>query len=116
MATAMTTTVRTAEAPGTLAETIFRGLCFGAATLLMAALAGVVVSLMIGGWPAFHQFGFGFITSTEWNPVAENYGAAGPIVGTIVTSLLALIIALPLAAGVSVFLVEFCPRNISRPI
>jgi phosphate transport system permease protein len=120
MATAMTTTVRTADAPAkapsSTGEAVFRGLCFGAATLLLAALAGVVVSLMIGGWPAFRQFGFGFITSTQWNPVTENYGAAGPIVGTIVTSLLALIIALPLAAGVAVFLVEFCPRNISRPI
>jgi phosphate transport system permease protein len=120
MATAMTTTVPTAEAPArtpsSTGELVFRGLCFGAATLLLAALTGVVLSLAIGGWPAFHQFGFGFITSTEWNPVAENYGAAGPIVGTIVTSLLALAIALPLAAGVSVFLVEFCPSKIARPI
>ena len=107
MATAMMTTMRTADVdvpakvPSGAGETIFRGLCFGAATLLLAALTGVVLSLAIGGWPAFHQFGFGFITSTEWNPVTENYGAAGPIVGTIVTSLLALAIALPLAAGVA---------------
>jgi phosphate transport system permease protein len=104
------------KGPSQGAEMIFRALCFSAATLLMAALAGVVVSLAIGGWPAFHQFGFGFLTSSEWNPVTETYGAAGPIVGTIITSVLALGIALPLAAGVAVFLVEFCPRNISRPI
>jgi phosphate transport system permease protein len=107
---------RPSRAQSALGETIFRGLCFSAATLLMAALAGVVVSLAIGGWPAFHKFGLSFITSTAWNPVTEDYGAAGPIVGTIVTSLLALIIALPLALGVSVFLVEFCPRRIARPI
>ena len=98
------------------AETIFRALCFSAATLLLAALAGVVVSLAIGGWPAFRQFGFGFLTSSEWNPVTEVYGAAGPIVGTIITSILALGFALPLALGISIFLVEFCPHKISRPI
>jgi phosphate transport system permease protein len=98
------------------AETIFRALCFSAATLLMAALAGVVISLAIGGWPAFRHFGFGFLTSSAWNPVTEDYGAAGPIVGTIITSVLSLVIALPLAMGVSVFLVEFCPRRIARPI
>jgi len=106
----------TAPGQSELGETIFRGLCFGAATLLLAALAGVVISLAIGGWPAFREFGFGFFTSSAWDPVKEDYGAAGPIVGTIVTSVLALIIALPLATGVSVFLVEFCPRNIAKPI
>jgi phosphate transport system permease protein len=106
----------TAPGQSELSETIFRYLCLAAATLLLASLAGVVISLAVGGWPAFRQFGFGFITSTEWNPVTEVYGAAGPIVGTIVTSVLALIIALPLAMGVSVFLVEFCPRNIAKPI
>jgi phosphate transport system permease protein len=97
-------------------EAIFRGACFGAATLLMAALAGVVISLAIGGWPAFHKFGFGFFTSSEWNPVTEVYGAAGPIIGTLITSFVALIIALPLALGVAIFLVEFCPRRFARPV
>lgn len=97
-------------------EGVFRVLCFAAATLLLAALAGVVASLVIGGWPAFRQFGFGFLTSSEWNPVTEAYGAAGPIVGTVVTSLLSLVMALPLAIGVSVFLVEFCPQRFARPI
>ena len=106
-----------ARGQGTGGEVIFRALCFSAATLLLAALAGVVLSLAIGGWPAFKQFGFfGFITSSDWNPVTDAYGAAGPIVGTIITSVLSLIIALPLAMGVSIFLVEFCPRRISRPI
>ncbi|UAK23035.1 phosphate ABC transporter permease subunit PstC [Sphingomonas nostoxanthinifaciens] len=97
-------------------EIIFRSACLAAATLLMAALAGVIVSLFIGGLPAFRQFGFGFLTSTTWNPVTEVYGAAGPIAGTLVTAFLSLAIALPLALGVSVFLVEFCPARISRPI
>ncbi len=97
-------------------ESLFRVACFSAATLLMAALAGVVVSLGIGGWPAFQAFGFGFLTSTTWNPVTEIYGGAGPIVGTLVTAFLALVLALPLAMGVAIFLTEFCPARFARPI
>ena len=97
-------------------EIVFRSACFAAATLLLATLGGVVISLAIGGWPAFKAFGFSFFTTSEWNPVTEVYGAAGPIVGTLVTSFLSLLVALPLALGVSVFLVEFCPRQIAQPI
>ncbi len=97
-------------------ERAFRFACAAAATLLMAALAGVVASLFVGGLPAFRAFGLGFLTSTTWNPVTETYGAAGPIAGTLVTAILSLAIALPLALGVSVFLVEFCPARLSRPI
>jgi phosphate transport system permease protein len=107
---------RTAPPGHKTGETIFRFACAAAATTLLAALAGVVISLFIGGLPAFRAFGFGFLTSTSWNPVTEVYGAAGPIVGTLVTAFLALVIALPLAIGVSVFLVEFCPKQLSRPI
>ncbi len=101
---------------GSWAETLFRALCFSAATFVLVALAGVMISLLIGGWPAFRQFGFGFLVNTEWNPVTEVYGAAGPITGTMITALLSLLMALPLAVGVSVFLVEFCPRVIAQPI
>jgi phosphate transport system permease protein len=97
-------------------ESLFRAACFSAATLLMAALAGVLVSLAIGGWPAFKTFGFSFLTTSEWNPVTEMFGAAGPIVGTLVTALLSLVMALPLAIGVAVFLTEFCPERLARPI
>lgn len=97
-------------------ELVFRFACAAAATLLLVALGGVVVSLFIGGLPAFRAFGFGFLTSTTWNPVTEVYGAAGPIAGTLITAFLSLLIALPLALGVSVFLVEFCPARLSRPI
>jgi phosphate transport system permease protein len=105
-----------ARLPGRSSGILFRSACFASATLLMAALAGVIVSLAIGGWPAFRAFGFGFLTSSTWNPVTEVYGAAGPIAGTLITSFLALAIALPLALGVAVFLTEFCPRKLARPI
>lgn len=63
-------------------ELIFRYACGTAATILLAALAGVVVSLFIGGLPAFRAFGFDFLTSSAWDPVTEVYGAAGPIAGS----------------------------------
>jgi phosphate transport system permease protein len=97
-------------------EYLFRAACFSAATLLMAALAGVVISLAIGGWPAFKAFGWRFFVTAEWNPVTDLYGAAGPIAGTLITGFLALLFALPLAMGVAIFLTEFCPRRLAQPI
>jgi phosphate transport system permease protein len=97
-------------------DPIFSALCLGAATLLLSALAGVMASLLIGGWPAFAKFGLAFFTSTTWNPVTEVYGGAGPIVGTLITAFLSLVLALPVAVGVAVFLTEFCPSILRRPI
>jgi len=101
---------------GSAFEPLFRAVCFSAATALLAALGGVLVSLAIGGWPAISRFGLGFITSVTWDPVQDVYGAAGPIVGTLITSALALLFALPIAAGVAFFLVELCPPILRRPI
>ena len=97
-------------------DPIFEWLCFGSASTLLAALIGVIAILLWFGWPALHEFGFKFLVSSDWNPVTEQYGAAGPIVGTLVTSVLALAMALPAAFGVSVFLVEFCPSVLRQPI
>ena len=97
-------------------DPVFEALCAISATTLLAALIGVIVSLLIGGWPAFHKFGFNFFITSDWNPVTEVFGAAGPVVGTLVTSVLALVMALPVAFGVAVFLVEFCPSLLRRPI
>ena len=107
---------RRASPRGAAVAKVFEGLCFAAATALLAALGGLIVSLVIGGWPALKQFGFGFLTSAEWNPVTDVYGAAGPVVGTLVTSTLALVIALPIAGGVAFFLTELCPAPLRRPI
>ncbi len=97
-------------------EPVFEGVCFAAATALLASLGGVVVSLIVGGWPALARFGFGFLTTSTWDPVKEVYGAAGPIVGTLITSALALALALPVAGGVAFFLVELCPAFLRRTI
>lgn len=103
-------------AKGSWLDPAFHVACFTAATALLVSLGGVLISLIVGGLPAFKKFGFGFFFSTEWNPVTEVYGAAGPISGTLITSIIALIFALPLALGVAIFLVEFCPKALSRPI
>src|SRR6185295_11751278 len=104
------------SARGTTLDRAFEILCFSAATFLLTALGGLVISLIIGGWPALSKFGFGFFTSAEWDPVAEIYGAAGAIVGTLVSSALALLFALPLAFGIAIFLVELCPAILRRTI
>jgi phosphate transport system permease protein len=107
---------RRPRARGVGADRAFEALCFAAATLLLTALGGLVVSLAIGGWPALSKFGVGFLFSATWDPVAEVYGAAGAMTGTLVTSLVALLIALPLALGVAIFLVELCPPVLRRPV
>ena len=105
-----------ARPKGGFFDPIFEALCFTAAGLLLAALAGVVITLGIGGWPAFETFGLSFLTSSDWNPVTEIYGGAGPIVGTLITAALALVFALPVAFGVANFLVEFCPAALRAPL
>jgi phosphate transport system permease protein len=107
---------RRSAARGSVLEPIFRWACFAAATAVLAALGGVMISLLIGGWPAISKFGFGFLTSVTWDPVQDVYGAAGPVVGTLITSAIALALALPVAGGVAFFLVELCPPLLRRPI
>ena len=70
----------------------------------------------LAGWPAFREFGFGFITSSDWDPVNHRFGAAPAIFGTIVTSIIALLIATPLALGVAIFLSEYAPRWLRQPV
>jgi len=97
-------------------DPLFLYACGAAATLVLVSLGGLIVSLTIGGWPAFHKFGFGFVTGSVWDPVAEVFGAAGPIVDTFICAIMALMISLPLAFGVAVCLVEYCPSVLRRPI
>ena len=76
----------------------------------------VLLEVAIAGWPALREFGFGFLTSSDWDPVNHVFGAGPAIFGTIVTSILALVIATPLAIGVAVFLSEYAPPKIRQPI
>ncbi len=97
-------------------DVIFKILTQAAAILVLLILAGVIISLIDGALPAFQAFGFGFFTSSSWNAVTNNFGALPAIYGTIVTSLLAMIVALHVGLGIAIFLTELCPYWLRRPI
>src|SRR5437016_11950181 len=97
-------------------DTIFRLLTLSSAALVLALLGGVIVSLMIGAAPAFQAFGWRFLIEQRWNPVTERFGALAPIYGTIVTSFIAMLIAVPVGLFIAVFLTELCPMWLRRPI
>ena len=86
------------------------------ALTVLAMLAAIIGSLLMGAYPAFQTFGIGFLTSTSWNPVTSQYGAANAIYGTVVTSLIALVIAIPVSFGIAVFLTELCPAKLRRTL
>lgn len=83
---------------------------------VLLMLGGVILSLILGAIPAFREFGLGFITTQSWNPVTEKFGAIAPIFGTIITSLIAMAIAVPLGLLIAMFLTELCPMWARRPI
>ena len=99
-----------------LLDALFRGTTQLFAVGVLVLLGGVVWALAVGALPAFRKFGWGFLTSEAWNPVKENFGAWPAIYGTLVTSLIAMLIGIPLAFGIAVFLTELCPPVLRRPI
>ena len=86
------------------ADRVFSLLTHGAAWLTLLLLAGIIVSLLIGAAPAIEQFGLGFLWSTEWDPVQEKFGGLVMIYGTLMTSFIALLIAVPVSFGIALFL------------
>ncbi|MCG6932239.1 MAG: phosphate ABC transporter permease subunit PstC [Gallionella sp.] len=94
----------------------FRSLTRFCAFAVLALLAAIIVSLVEGSMPAIHAFGFGFLTSTKWDPVNDNFGALIPVFGTLVTSGIALFIAIPVSFGIALFLTELSPRFLRRPL
>lgn len=97
-------------------DSFFRRLTFAAAITVLIVLGAVFVSLMEGAWPAFRQYGLGFFVTEAWNPVTEQFGALAPIYGTLITSFLAMLIAVPIGLGIAIFLTELCPIVLRRPI
>jgi phosphate transport system permease protein len=98
------------------ADSAFSLLTHGAAWLTLALLAGIIVSLVIGAAPAIQTFGLGFLTSAEWDPVQEKFGGLVMIYGTLMTSLIALLIAVPVSFGIALFLTELSPAWLRRPL
>ncbi|CAN5119862.1 phosphate ABC transporter permease PstC [soil metagenome] len=95
---------------------IFHKITLGFAFSVFLVLLGIIISLLVGAWPAFHEFGPAFITTIEWDPVNDKYGALIAIVGTLSTSVIALLIAFPISFGIALFLTEICPVWLRRPL
>jgi phosphate transport system permease protein len=107
---------RRALAAFKVGDTTFRTATFAAAMLVLVLLGGVILSLIIGSLPAIQRFGLGFLITESWNPVTEKFGAVAPIYGTIVTSIIAMVIGVPVSLGIAIFLTEQCPYPLRRPI
>jgi len=97
-------------------DALFRALARVAALAVLAVLAGVILALVAGALPALTTFRLDFLTSQRWNPVTEQFGALAPIYGTLVTSLIAMVIAVPVGLLIAMFLTELCPLWLRRPI
>jgi phosphate transport system permease protein len=97
-------------------DRLFYLLTLGSAALVVVLLLGVLVSLLVGAWPALSTFGPAFVWTQRWSPVKEIFGALAPIYGTLVTSLIAMIIGIPVSFGIAIFLTEICPQRLRRPI
>ncbi|PAT31206.1 phosphate ABC transporter permease subunit PstC [Vandammella animalimorsus] len=101
---------------GKLPDLLFGLLTRGAAVLTLVVLAGIMVSLLAAAWPAIQAFGLGFALDAEWDPVLEEFGGLSMIYGTLATSLIALLIAVPVSFGIALFLTELAPPWLKRPL
>jgi phosphate transport system permease protein len=104
------------SATGNTGDAIFRLVLLGAAGLMLVIVAGMILALAAKSLPSIRRFGFGFLTTAEWNPVTSEFGALAFIYGTVLSSLIALLISVPLSLGIAIFLVEQAPPRIARPI
>ena len=101
---------------GSAGDVRFRALTLAASVLVLAVFAGVMLSLAMGAAPAIKAFGFDFLTTQYWNPVTEKFGGLASIYGTLISSVIAMLLAVPVGIGIAIFLTEICPRPLRRPI
>lgn len=99
-----------------ISDTAFQMLARAAAILVLIILSGVIASLIHGSIPIFDEMGLEFFTSSSWNPVTDRFSAGAAIFGTVVTSVIALMIAVPVGLGIAIFLTELCTPRLRRPI
>ncbi len=107
---------RRARVGSSFGDMLFAGLTRAAGVFVLVLLGAIIVELFLGAWPAFRAFGPGFLTSAVWNPVTERFGAAVSVYGTVATSVLALILAVPLSFGIAFYLTELAPQWFRRPV
>jgi phosphate transport system permease protein len=98
------------------ADTLFGGLAKAASVLTLALFAGILLSLVVGAWPAIEKYGLGFLGRNVWDPVAGDFGGLVMIYGTVATSLIALVVAVPVSFGIALFLTELSPAWLKRPL
>jgi phosphate transport system permease protein len=98
------------------ADTVFSVVAHSAAWLTLALLAGIIVSLVVGAAPAIREYGLSFLWTSDWDPVQNKYGGLVMIYGTLMTSLIALVIAVPVSFGIALFLTELSPAWLKRPL
>src|SRR5256885_6881327 len=101
---------------GNTGDAIFRSLLLAAALLMLVIVGTMILALAAKSMPSIRQFGFSFITGREWDPVKSQFGALPFIYGTIVSSLIAIVISVPLSVGLAIYLVEQAPRYLARPV
>ncbi|MEH3148088.1 MAG: phosphate ABC transporter permease subunit PstC [Methylobacterium frigidaeris] len=106
----------TRRAPSQIGDRIFRMAALVSALLVLAVLAGILASIAYGGWPAFREFGPGFLASSAWNVGREEYGALVAIIGTLVSAFLALVIGVPISLGIAIYLTQLAPGWARRPV
>jgi phosphate transport system permease protein len=99
-----------------LGDVVFKFTALFFALVVLMLLAGIIIMLVQGSLPAFQAFGLGFITSDEWDPVRELYGAWPSLAGTLVAALIAMLIGLPLSFGIAIFITEMAPQWLKRPV
>ncbi|MFM2475734.1 phosphate ABC transporter permease PstC [Celerinatantimonas sp. MCCC 1A17872] len=104
------------KAPSKLTDRLFSAIVRIAAIVTLLVLGGIIVSLIISSMPTIREFGLSFLWLKEWNPPADKYGALIPIYGTLVTSFIALLIAVPVSFGIALFLTELSPNWLKRPL
>src|SRR3978361_2530996 len=99
-------------------DSAFYWLTRASAISVLLILGGIILSLLVGAWPAMKQYGFAFLWTQRWAPSADPpvLGALGPMYGTLVTSFIAMLIAIPVGLGIAIFLTEICPIWLRRPI
>lgn len=99
-----------------MGDQLFKNITKFFAFLVLLLMAAIIVSLFIGALPAIRKFGLGFLFDSSWNPVTKVFGGLVPITGTLVTSAIALLIAVPVSFGIAMFLTEMCPAKLRRPL
>jgi phosphate transport system permease protein len=97
-------------------DQLFSIATFISAWLIPIVMVAILVSLIVGAWPAMKQYGLGFLTNAQWDPVQNKFGGLAMIYGTLMTSFIAVMIAVPISFGIAVFLTELCPKWLKQPL